>query len=106
MRAAAAFAQHITINLALCFFWGLKIMQRHYVAPLCLTAALVSLFVCRIETASSDTFRAKDPGVRVTDPRNPNPGNALPGLTANQLNFFKGRTRFRGGTVSEDLDRR
>ena len=63
-------------------------MQRHYVAPLCLTAALVTLFACRIETASSDTFRAKDPGVRATVPGNPNPGNPLPDLTKNQQKFF------------------
>ena len=63
-------------------------MQRHYVAPLCLTAAIVSLFACRIEIASSDTFTAKDPGVRDTVPGNPNPGNPLPGLTKNQQNFF------------------
>ena len=63
-------------------------MQRHYVAPLCLTAALVTLFACRIETASSDTFRARDPGVRATVPGNPNPGNPLPDLTKNQQKFF------------------
>jgi CxxC motif-containing protein (DUF1111 family) len=80
-------------------------MQRHYVAPLCLTAALVSLFVCRIGIVSSATFTAKDPGVRPTVSGNPNPGNALPGLTKGQLDFFNAsKTEFTGPeTVAEGL---
>jgi CxxC motif-containing protein (DUF1111 family) len=63
-------------------------MKRHYVAPLCLTAALGSLFFCRIEVASSAGSTAHDPGVRSTVQGSPNPGDPLPGLTSGQLAFF------------------
>ncbi len=66
-------------------------MRRHHVAPLFLTAAIATAFLFRIDTVSSATFTAKDPGVRTSVPNPPgipNPGDPLPGLTLNQMNFF------------------
>jgi len=69
-------------------------MKRHYLAPLCLTAALASLFFCRTEPASSADPTAQDPGVRQSVQSqsvqsSTKPGDPLPGLTPGQLAFFK-----------------
>jgi hypothetical protein len=66
-------------------------------------AAIGILFFCRIETASSGGFTAKDPGVRSVDPRSKNPGDPLPGLTQGQLDFFNmSKSEFTGPeTVAE-----
>jgi CxxC motif-containing protein (DUF1111 family) len=63
-------------------------MKRYYVASLLFAAAIASLFIVRIETASPVTppFTAQDPGPRTSAV--PSAGNPLPGLTAGQAALF------------------
>jgi CxxC motif-containing protein (DUF1111 family) len=63
-------------------------MKRYYVASLLFAAAIASLFIVRIETASPVTppFTAQDPGPRTSAV--PSAGNPLPGLTTGQAALF------------------
>ena len=61
--------------------------RRTYAAPAIIVIAVVSIFLLRTQTASSQTssFHASDPGVRGGSPA---AGNPLPGLTPGQLALF------------------
>jgi len=73
--------------MAVVFGEEVTMKRQTYAAPAIIVIAVVSIFLLRTQTASSQTssFKASDPGVRGGSPA---AGGPLPGLTADQLALF------------------